>query len=240
MSLFSYRNISGGFVMKIKIGLLLTSLWLVGCGDETPEMRASLDAYNSEDATVELEENDQSALCLTADSCSQVEFDLTILQNGNVSSDNADASLDGKTLIAQEGINSLWHFKVSSNLELPDNREFRFLVDGEFGVGIDLKEKVFNNFVFNVNSGEKAGNIGIKVQDITYCMMNNDNDRDFCENYATDDQLRTQLIMVPFMVGKKDDMIKALACTAGNIAGAMPGEVGLIANIAKLFIGCEE
>ena len=236
--------------MKIKIGVLLTSLFFVGCGDEQPEMESRYERYEVEkntsdaeqgesDNVAELEETSDK-LCLSAESCSEVQFGLTILQNGKLSNDNTEASYDGETLVAQEGINSLWHFKVSSSVDLPDDREFRFLVDGEFGFGIDLKEKVFNNFVFNVNSGEKAGNIGIKVQDMTYCLVNNDYDRDFCENYATDDQLRTQIILVPFMVGKKENMVKALACTAGDIAGALPGEVGLIASIAKLFIGCEQ
>ena len=208
----------------------------MGCGDEQPEMESRYERY-------EVEKNSEEKRCRTGESdnvaelekqatnfvlvlkAAQFQFGLTILQNGKLSNDNTEASYDGQTLVAQEGINSLWHFKVSSSVDLPDDREFRFLVDGEFGFGIDLKEKVFNNFVFNVNSGEKAGNIGIKVQDMTYCLVNNDYDRDLHEerkkNYATDDQLRTQIILVPFMVGKKENMVKALACTAGDIAGAL-------------------
>ena len=121
-------------------------------------------------------------------------------------------------------------------MRIPDNREFKFVVEGDIGFGIDLQQKVFNSFIFDVDSGEKAGNIPVKVQDITYCLLSYD--RDYCENYATDDELRTQLVMVPFMVAKKENMMKAMACTAGDIASIIPVDVSLIASIAKVLMGC--
>ena len=123
---------------------------------------------------------------------------------------------------------------------MPGNREFRFSVDGEFGAGFDLQENTFNNFTINVDTGEKAGKFGVKVEDITFCLVNNDYDRDYCENYATPEELRVQYITLPFMVAKQENMGKALLCTAGDVAGMFPGEVGMIANIAKLLFKCKQ
>ena len=225
--------------MRFKLGSLLAAAILVAsCGAEEPmldrDYKTNSVQENSEDALANLEE--QKAMCLSEEACSPIQFDLTILKNGEIEDENGQVTWDSSTLIAEEGIDSLWHFQVSSNLKIPDNREFRFVVEADVGFGIDLQQKVFNSFVFDVNSSEKAGNIPVKVQDITYCLLSND--RDYCENYATDDELRTQLIMVPFMVAKKDNMLKALACTAGDIATIIPGDTALIGSIAKILLGC--
>lgn len=224
--------------MKLKLGIMSAVLLVASCGSDQPQIESvryvEVDK-NSEDATA-LEDK---AVCVSSTECAPVDFDLTILHNGDVDAGNTNIKLDGKTLVAQEGINSQWHFRVDSSIKLPEDREFRFVLNGDLGIGIDLEEKVFNNFVFNVESGEKAGNIGVKVQDVTFCMMNNDGDRDYCLNEATDEELRTQLVMVPFMVAKKEHMVKAMACTAGNIAQLIPGDASLIASIAMVLLGCQ-
>ena len=113
--------------MKLKLGVLAAAILVASCGSEQPlppDYRTMSVEQNSEDATASLEEKE--AMCLSEQACKPIEFGLTILQNGDVTDENGQLAWDGSTLIAEEGINSLWHFKVASKMRIPDNREFKF------------------------------------------------------------------------------------------------------------------
>ncbi len=77
--------------MRFKLGGLLAAAILVAsCGAEEPmlqnEYRTTSIEDKSEDALANLEE--KKAMCLSEESCSPIQFDLTILKNGEVEDEN--------------------------------------------------------------------------------------------------------------------------------------------------------
>lgn len=238
----------------MKFGFLAAALLVASCGTEPPTTTTTRVTYipvdqpntdddrkNDEDAQANppIADNEPEApsdpayTCLTEEACEPAQFGLTIVKNGEIEGENGELRVETETLIAQEGLVTDWRFSISSMLKLPGNREFRFVMDDlAVETGVSLEKKVGSDFWLKVNAdSEHAGNIAVVVQDITFCLLNNDGDRDFCENEADDDQLRSRLVLVPFMIAKQESWGKTFGCGLIKIAKLIPGEIGAIGGL---------